>query len=125
MKISIFRQQKRFKVWMAGEFNAEKIMGFSLMPVGTLIYMRNCRYFRIIAICSGADDNPAKLAKMVEVIDCFQLLVINPVNAGNGFNEKVLVAENFGCLRDLTRRQINIKVITLGLVISFFRSRRR
>ena len=52
MEISIFRQEQRFKIGMAGKDNAEKVVGFSLVPVGTLVDVGNGRNLGIAAVQS-------------------------------------------------------------------------
>ena len=52
MEVSIFRQEQRFEIGVAGKNNAEKIVGFSLVPIGALIYMGNSRYFRVATVQS-------------------------------------------------------------------------
>jgi len=123
MEISIFRQKQRFKIGMAGKFNAEKVVCFSFVPVGALVDMGYCRYFRVAAVHPGADYDPAEFSKMVEVIDYFQLLVINPVNTGNSFYKEILPVKDLGGGHNFFRWQINIKMIAFGPVIRFFRAR--
>ncbi len=119
MKISIFRQKQRFKIGMADKFNAEKVMGFPFMPIGALVDMGDGRYCRIVSICSGPNYNSAKFIKMVKIINCFQLLLIYPVNTCDGFNKKVLLVKNLSSGNNLFRIQLNIKMIAFGLIICF------
>jgi len=123
MEVSIFRQKQRFKIRMAGKDNAEKVVCFPFVPVGTLVDMGYCRYFRVAAVKPGADYDPAKLIEMIEIIDYFQLLLINPVNTGNGLYKEILPVKYLGRGHYFFWWQVYIKVKALGLVIRFSRTR--
>ena len=77
MKICVFRKKERNEVRMADEFDAEKIMGFPLMPVGPGIDTGNCWYFGVVAINPGSDDYPAEIKVIsAKIVDDFELVCL-------------------------------------------------